>query len=69
MIVDIIKSVFKNFQAFLVVWVVVLIANQLLIFHGCMAGYCILAALPHTAVISMLITHFVINEKKIREIN
>lgn len=65
MIVDIIKSVFKNFQTFLVVWVVVLIVNQLLIFRGCMESYCILAALPHTAVISMLIVHFIINEKKV----
>ena len=64
MIVDILKSILKNFQLFLVVWVVVLIANQLLIFHGCMKGYCILAALPHTAIISMLITHFIINEGK-----
>lgn len=64
MIMDIIKSVFKNFQTFLVVWVVVLIANQLLIFGGCMKSYCILSALPHTAIISMLIVHFVINEKK-----
>ena len=64
MIVDIIKSVFKNFQVFLVVWVIVLIANQLLIFSGCMKGYCILAALPHTGIISMLITYFMMNEKK-----
>jgi hypothetical protein len=64
MIMDIIKSVFKNFQTFLVVWVVVLIVNQLLIFSGCMKSYCILAALPHTAVISMLIVHFIINNEK-----
>jgi hypothetical protein len=64
MIINIIKSVFKNFQTFLVVWVVVLIVNQLFIFRGCMAGYCILAALPHTAIISMLITYFISNDKK-----
>lgn len=64
MIADIIKSVFKNFQTFLVVWIVVLIANQLFIFHGCMAGYCILAALPHTGIISMLIVYFLIDGKK-----
>ena len=64
MIIDIIKSVFKNFQTFLVVWVVVLITNQLLIFGGCMESYCILAAIPHTVIISMLIVYFMINEKK-----
>lgn len=64
MIVDILKSVVKNFQVFLVVWIIVLIANQLLIFGACMKAYCILAALPHTAIISMLIVHFIINENK-----
>ena len=29
-----------------------------------MKSYCILAALPHTAIISMLIVYFLVNEKK-----
>jgi len=58
MIADIFKAVLKNFQVFLVVWVVVLIANQLFIFGGCMKSYCLLAALPHTCVVAMLITYF-----------
>ncbi len=58
MIGDIFKSIFKNFQTFLVTWVIVIIVNQLFIFHGCMHAYCLLAALPHTGVISALIVYF-----------
>lgn len=64
MILEIIKSVFQNFQAFLVIWVIVLILNQLFIFHGCMAGYCILAALPHTGIIAALLIYFTKKENE-----
>ncbi len=58
MIGKIFKSVFSNFQTFLVTWVVVLIANQLFIFGACFAPYCLVAGLPHTGVIAALITYF-----------
>lgn len=58
MVADIFKSVFKNFQSFLVIWAVVIIVNQLFIFGGCFAPYCLLAALPHTSIISALILYF-----------
>ncbi len=58
MIAEIFKSVFKNFQSFLVIWVVIIIVNQLFIFGGCFAPYCLLAALPHTSIISALILYF-----------
>ncbi len=58
MIVNIFKSILKNIQFFLVTWAVIIIANQLVIFGGCFAGYCILAALPHTFVIAALVTFF-----------
>ena len=58
MIGKILKSIFANFQTFLVIWVVVLIANQLFIFRGCFAGYCLIAALPHTSIIAALILYF-----------
>ena len=61
MIGKIIKGVFS--QTFLVVWAVIVIANQLFIFHGCFAPYCLIAALPHTSVIAALITYF-INESE-----
>ena len=58
MIGKILKSIFSNFQTFLVTWVVILIANQLFIFGACFAPYCLIAGLPHTGVIAALITYF-----------
>lgn len=58
MIKDILKSAFNNFQAFLVTWVVIIIVNQLFIFGACFAPYCLVAALPHTFVIAVLLNYF-----------
>jgi len=63
MIVDIFKTIFANFQTFLVIWIVVLIVNQLFIFSACFAPYCLIAALPHTGIIAALITYFTIEAK------
>ena len=59
MIGKIIKNIFSNFQTFLVVWVVVVIVNQLAIFGACFAPYCLIAALPHTSIIAAVIFHFI----------
>jgi hypothetical protein len=58
MIGKIFKTIGKNFQTFLVTWVVILIANQLFIFGACFAPYCLIAGLPHTGVIAALVTFF-----------
>jgi hypothetical protein len=58
MIVDILKYALKNIQKFLVVWVVVVLVNQIAIFGACFAPYCLIAALPHTSIIALLITYF-----------
>lgn len=58
MLINILKSIIKNFQVFLVIWAIVLIANQLFLFRACFAPYCLIAALPHTFVISALLTYF-----------
>lgn len=63
MIKDILKSAFNNFQAFLVTWVVIIIVNQLFIFGACFAPYCLVAALPHTFVIAVLLNYFLNTEK------
>lgn len=55
---DIIKSVFKNFETFLVAWAIIIIVNQIFVFGACFAAYCIAAALPHTSVIAALLIHF-----------
>lgn len=48
----------EKIKSFLLIWVVVLVLNQVLIFGACFNPYCILAALPHTSIISFLIFHF-----------
>jgi ribosomal protein S27AE len=63
MIKEIFISAFKNFQVFLVLWAVIIIANQLFIFGACFAPYCLIAALPHTLVISLLTNHFILLDK------
>lgn len=45
------------------VWGVLLVLNQLFIFGGCFAPHCLLAALPHTGVISFLIISFMSTDK------
>jgi hypothetical protein len=51
-------------KTFFKIWLSVLLLNQILIFHGCMAPYCIIAALPHTFIISVLISSFLNKFKK-----
>jgi len=47
----------ENFQHFLVIWLVVIIANQVLFFGGCLKLYCLAAAIPHTLVIALFISY------------
>ena len=63
MIGKIIKTIFSNFQTFMVIWVVIIIVNQLFIFRGCFAPYCLIAALPHTSIISALFLYFYIESE------
>ncbi len=60
MIISIIRSAIKNFQTYLVIWAVLIILNQLVIFGACFAPYCILAALPHTGIVALLVLHFLV---------
>jgi len=64
MIGEIFKSIFSNLQTFLVIWLVILIANQLFVFGACFAPYCLMAALPHTVVIAALVTYFMNESNK-----
>lgn len=59
----------KN-SAFIMHWGIVLLINQLVLFHGCFSPTCLLAALPHTGIIAYLYTAFVWEpEEKISEEN
>lgn len=44
---------------FFVTWILVIILNQVFFFSACFKFYCIKNALPHTAVISAIITFLI----------
>lgn len=52
----------ENLETFFIIWGVILVLNQAVIFGGCFAPYCILAALPHTGIISFLFSIFIIKD-------
>jgi len=45
-------------QSFFTTWLIILVLNQVFIFRGCFASYCLLAALPHTVLIAFLLVKF-----------
>jgi len=59
--IELIKA---NTKFFFITWGVVLLINQIFIFGGCLAPYCIVAALPHTGVISAVIVYLNFQEEK-----
>ena len=59
--IELIKA---NTKFFFITWGIVLLVNQIFIFGGCFASYCIVAALPHTGVISAVIVYLNFQEKK-----
>lgn len=55
-------------KTFFVTWLMVLLLNQIFIFHACFMHYCILSALPHTCFIAFVIAAILAkteNEKKL----
>jgi len=54
----------KYLKLFFTVWAVLLIANQIFIFNGCFTVYCVLAALPHTGIISFFLARYLIKKEK-----
>ena len=59
--IELIKA---NAKFFFFTWGIVLLINQIFIFGGCLAPYCIVAALPHTGVISAVIVYLYFQEEK-----
>ena len=59
--IELIKA---NAKFFFITWGIVLLVNQIFIFGGCFAPYCIVAALPHTGVISAVIVYLYFQEEK-----
>ncbi len=54
----------QNIQSFFTTWLVILILNQIFIFHGCFSPHCLLAALPHTGIIAYLINIFILKDEE-----
>jgi len=52
---------------FLKVWGAVLVLNQVLFFNATFAPYAIIAAIPHTFIISLVISYFLLEKKKEKE--
>ena len=59
--IELIKA---NAKFFFITWGIVLLINQIFIFGGCLAPYCIVAALPHTGVVSAVIVYLYFQEEK-----
>ena len=59
--IELIKA---NAKFFFITWGIVLLINQIFLFGGCLAPYCIVAALPHTGVISAVIVYLYFQEEK-----
>ncbi len=54
----------ERIKAFFVTWFLILLLNQIFIFHTCFKPYCILAALPHTGIIAFIIMAIVARAEK-----
>lgn len=53
----------ENLQSFFVIWLILIVLNQIFIFGACFAPYCLIAALPHTGLIAGLIVFFMNKEE------
>ena len=53
----------ENLKSFFVIWLILIVLNQIFIFGACFAPYCLIAALPHTGLIAGLITFFMNKEE------
>ncbi len=58
-----IKKIKENLQTFFIIWLILIVLNQIFIFGACFAPYCLIAALPHTGVIAGLIVFFMNKEE------
>ena len=52
------KNIIENIKGFLVLWGVIVVANQVVLFGACFAPYCLVAAVPHTFAIAIVLSYF-----------
>jgi hypothetical protein len=55
-------------KGFFITWLVLLVINQVVLFHACFAPYCLLAGLPHTGIIAFFLARFAYKEPDAPEI-
>ena len=58
------SAVKEKLVVFFWTWVVILVANQVVLFGACFTPYCLAAALPHTLVIAGVIAFFLTRENE-----
>lgn len=58
------EKIKNNLETFFTIWGIILVLNQVFIFGGCFAPYCLLAALPHTGIIAFFVAIFFIEDNK-----
>jgi hypothetical protein len=58
------EKIKENLALFFIVWGVVLFLNQIIIFRSCFTPQCLIAALPHTGVITFLLFILIIKSDK-----
>lgn len=59
----------ENLGPFFVLWGIIIFLNQFILFHSCFSSICIIAALPHTGVIALLLLPFLLKNEKITQKN
>jgi hypothetical protein len=52
-----VQTITEDIKGFFVLWGIIILANQLIIFGGCFAIYCIIAAVPHTFIIAVVLSY------------
>lgn len=57
----------KEITLFLKTWGVVLVLNQVLLYNATFSPYAIIAAIPHTFIISLVSSYIIIKRKKEKE--
>lgn len=59
----------EKIKIFLSVWGIVLFLNQILFFGGTFAPYAIMAAIPHTFIIALVVAYVLMSAKKQKKDN
>lgn len=65
----IVQKIKENLGPFFVLWGIIIFLNQFFLFHGCFNPICIVASLPHTVVIALVLLPFLLKDEKITQKN